>query len=141
MRQMLAAIPLLMTLGLGACSASSTPSAPADTLAGTYALRTVNATPLPYSVQLPHGVERRYTGGRLQLRDDATYALVLDYTDFQGTDSTPGYAVQEGSYTRTNAFGFLLERAGASPLTAVQQDRSSVRVAGDPGSWVLQFRR
>ena len=142
MRRLLTAISLLTATMLAACSDSlSVTPQREDTLAGTYTLRTINATPLPYRVQMGNGVERRYTGGRLLLRDDGTYTFVLDYTDFQGADSSPGYSVDEGAYTRLNAFSFQLERGGGAPLTGFQADPLTVRVGGDAGSWVYQLRR
>ena len=129
--------PIVLAVALAlACGGSDGPTpAPDPTISGTYLLRTVNGSPLPYTVPGEGGVT--FTAGSLVIdrADSLTIATTYRYGDI-----TSSFNERYG-YARPSAGALLMRSSGGSQFT-LTGDGSAVEYAegagpGDPG---LRFR-
>jgi len=78
---MMRTMRLVLALGFAAASCSSEPSNPADLIAGTYTLRTINGQVLPF-VWVENDPQNRvsFSAGTLTLKSDGTFSDLTTFT-------------------------------------------------------------
>ncbi len=90
-----------VSLAAGACGGDST--APAASIAGTYALQTVNSAPLPFTVIAITDYKLEILSDSYQIRDDGTYSGTTQFRETQSGTVTVNSENSSGTYTRSGS--------------------------------------
>lgn len=98
MRKLLIASLAALSLAAAACSDST---APAPSVAGTYALQSVNSTALPFTLVTEGAYKLEVLSDSYQLRDDGTYAGTTSMRETAGTDVSLTDEPSHGTWSRS----------------------------------------
>jgi hypothetical protein len=106
-------ILLVAALALvSACGGGDDPTSPNDSFAGTYTLRTINGSNLPYTVVQVGADKLEITDDAITLNDGGTWTESGHYRETENGVVTTTSIVDAGTYTRTGTAITL-----ASPTT------------------------
>ena len=99
---------LVLVLGLAACASDAT--APTTSVEGSYALRTINGTTLPYTFS--NGLQ--LTGERLVLNSDGSFTDTAEYGNGRTSTDSGYYTNLNGSITFTDVTAGITYQASLS---------------------------
>jgi hypothetical protein len=103
MRRLLIAVIAVSTIAGAGCGGADSPTAP-TTIAGTYTLRTINGSGLPFVLQNDASGKMEMMSGTVTLRVDNTFtdSSVHRFTDSGKAPYTAPYVIK-GNYTQNGA--------------------------------------
>jgi len=85
-----------------ACGGDKVAGPNAESVAGSYSLRTVNGSALPFVVAEVAGDRLEVTAGALSVNADNSYVLTFTLRETQGASVTSETTTEEGTYHRSS---------------------------------------
>ena len=127
MRRLVALLPVFAALvTLTACGSDSATNAGPASVAGTYTLRTVNGSPLPYTVFQIDNDKYEITGGAVTLKEGGTW------TQSAADRMTEGLSVVTSTFTATGTYTL-----SGSSITLVSPGTGIISGSVDSGTLSL----
>lgn len=124
-------LPFVVTAcGIGCGGGDS--AGPDDLVAGTYSLRTVNGSDLPFPIAQIGAVKVELTSDILTLTDAGTFTQITTFSSTTDWESTSRWESEAGSFTRNGSAVSFAFNSGTSRTGTISGGAITVTLSGVP---------
>ena len=136
MRRLLPLLALTLMLALAGCG-SDTVTSPEESIAGTYALVSINGSGLPLQLMDQGNLNVRVTSGAIILNKDGTYSDRTTYLVDDGTGPRSEDDIYQGTFTKTDTGATLLPDGYDAYFVTINGSRMAQVI----GAYELEYSR